>query len=110
MKLKKHIKTKLTIIAISLVFVGGVSVGQNTQTTTEKAFNYQVSLLEKEDNRIYSINNDMKVLPESYQNQEVKRIKKFIQKHNLNHRQTVILESMVNSNINDYQDTYFTTH
>ena len=110
MKLKKHIKTKLTITAIALAFVGGASVGQNTQTPTEKAFNYQVSLLENENNRIYSINNDMKILPENYQNQEVKRIKKFIQKHNLNHRQTVILESMVNSNINDYQDTWFTTH
>ena len=110
MKLKKHIKTKLTIVTIALVFVGGVSVGQNTQTATEKAFNYQVSLLENENNRIYSYNNDMKVLPESYQNQEVKRVDKFIQKHNLNHRQTVILESMVNSNINDYQDTWFTTH
>lgn len=110
MKLKKHIKTKFTIITITLAFVGGAYVGQNTQTATETAFNKQVTLLENEENRIYSINNDMKVSPESYQNQEVKRIKKFIQKHNLNHRQTFILESMVNSNINDYQDTYFTKH
>lgn len=110
MKLKKHIKTKLTITAIALVFVGGAMVGQNTQTATEKAFNSQVNLLENENNRIYSYNNDMKVSPESYQNQEVKRIKKSIQKHKFNHRQTVILESMVNSNSNDYQDTWFTTH
>ncbi len=110
MKLKKHIKTKLTIVTLSLVFVGGAMVGQNTQTPTEKAFNYQVTLLENENNRIYSIDNDMKILPENYQNQEVKRIKKFIQKHNLNHRQIVILESMVNSNSNDYQDTWYTAH
>lgn len=110
MKLKKHIQTKLTIIALSLVFVGGASVGQNIQTPTEKAFNYQVSLLEKEDNRIYSDSNDTKILPGNYQRQELVRIKKFIQKHNLNHRQTVILESMVNSNINDYADTWYTTH
>ena len=110
MKLKKHIKTKLTIVTIALAFVGGASVGQNTQTATETAFNKQVTLLENEENRIYSYNNDMKVSPESYQNQEVKRIKKFIQKHNLNHRQTVILESMVNSNTSDYLDTWYTTH
>ncbi|BBI90349.1 hypothetical protein H1N69_gp41 [Lactococcus phage phiQ1] len=110
MKLKKHIKTKFTIIALSLVFVGGAMVGQKTPTATEKAFNYQVSLLEKEDNRIYSDSNDTKILPGNYQKQELVRIKKFIQKHKLNHRQIVILESMVNSNINDYQDTWFTTH
>lgn len=110
MKLKKHIKTKLTIIALSLVFVGGVSVGQNTQTATEKAFDYQVSLLEKEDNRIYSDSNDTKILPESYQNQEIKRLNKFISKHKLNHRQIVILESMVNNNINSYLETWYTKH
>lgn len=110
MKLKKHIKRKFTISAIALVFVGGVMVGQNTQTATEKAFNSQISLLENENNRIYSYNNDMKVSPESYQNQELARINKFINKHKFNHNQIVILESMVNSNINDYQDTWFTTH
>ena len=110
MKLKKHIKTKLTITAICLAFVGGAMVGQNTQTTTEKAFNYQVTLLENENNRIFSDSNDTKILPGNYQTQEFNRIDKFIQKHNLNHRQTVILNSMVNSNINDYQDVWFTTH
>lgn len=110
MKLKKHIKRKFTISAIALVFAGGAMVGQNTQTATEKAFNAQVNLLENENNRIYSINNDMKILPSNYQNQEVKRIKKFIQKHKLNHRQTVILESMVNNNSNSYLETWCTTH
>lgn len=110
MKLKKHIKTKLTIVVLSFVFVGGVSVGQNTQTATEKAFNYQVSLLEKEDNRIYSDSNDTKILPGNYQKQELVRINKFINKHKFNHNQIVILESMVNSNINDYQDTWRTNH
>lgn len=110
MKLKKHIKTKLTITAIALVFVGGVMVGQNTKAPTEKAFNYQVTLLENENNRIYSYNNDMKVSPESYQNQEVKRLDKFISKHKLNHRQIVILESMVNDNTNDYLETWYTNH
>lgn len=110
MKLKKHIKTKLTIVTIALAFVGGASVGQNIQTPTEKAFNYQVSLLEKEDNRIYSDSNDTKILPSNYQKQELVRINKFINKHKFNYNQIVILESMVNSNINDYADTWFTTH
>ena len=110
MKLKKHIKTKLTITVIALVFVGGAMVGQNTQTPTEKAFNYQISLLEKEDKRIYSDSNDTKILPYNYQKQELVRINKFIQKHKFNHTQTVILESMVNRNIDDYGDTWFTTH
>ena len=90
MKLKKHIKTKLTITAICLAFVGGAMVGQNTQTTTEKAFNYQISLLEKEDKRIYSDSNDTKILPYNYQKQELVRINKFIQKHKFNHTQTFL--------------------
>ncbi|ARM65641.1 hypothetical protein LW4_041 [Lactococcus phage LW4] len=110
MKLKKHIKTKLTITAIAIAFVGGATVGQKTPTASEKAFNYQVTLLENENNRIYSINNDMKVSPESYQNQEVKRLDKFISKHKLNHRQIVILESMVNNNTNSYLETWYTNH
>lgn len=110
MKLKKHIKTKLTITAIALAFVGGAMVGQNTQTASEKAFDYQVTLLENENNRIYSYNNDMKVSPESYQNQEVKKVESFIQKHKLTHRQIVILESMVNNNTNSYLETWYTNH
>ena len=110
MKLKKHIKSKIAIVTIALVFVGGASVGQNTPTPQEKAFNNQVTLLENESDRIFSDSNDTKILPGNYQKQEYAKIDKFIQKHNLNHRQTVILNSMVNSNINDYQDTWFTTH
>lgn len=110
MKLKKHIKTKFTITVIALVFVSGAMVGQNTQTATEKAFNSQVNLLENENNRIYSYNNDMKVSPESYQNQEVKKVESFINKHKLNHRQIVILESMVNNNTNSYLETWYTNH
>lgn len=110
MKLKKQIKTKLTIVTIALAFVGGGIVGQATPTPTEKAFNKQVTLLENENSRIFSDSNDTRILPGNYQTQEFNRIDKFIQKHNLNHRQTVILNSMVNSNINDYQDTWFTTH
>lgn len=110
MKLKKHIKRKFTISTICLVFVGGAMVGQNTQTTTEKAFNYQLSLLENENNRIYSYNNDMKISPANYQKQELVRINKFINKHKFNHNQIVILNSMVNNNINDYLETWYTNH
>lgn len=110
MKLKKHIKTKLTITAIAIAFVGGATVGQNTQTASKKAFDYQVTRLENEHNRIYSYNNDMKVSPESYQNQEVKKVESFINKHKLNHRQIVILESMVNNNTNSYLETWYTNH
>ena len=110
MKLKKHIQTKIAIVTISLAFLGGGIVGQSTQTAQEKVFDNQVTLLENENNRIFSDSNDTKILPGNYQTQEFNRIDKFIQKHNLNHRQTVILNSMVNSNINDYQDVWFTTH
>ena len=110
MKLKKHIQTKIAIVTISLAFLGGGIVGQSTPTAQEKVFNNQVTLLENENNRIFSDSNDTKILPGNYQTQEFNRIDKFIQKHNLNHRQTVILNSMVNSNINDYQDVWYTTH
>lgn len=110
MKLKKHIKRKFTISAICLVFVGGAMVGQKTPTATEKAFNSQVNLLENENNRIYSINNDMKISPESYQNQEFKRLDKFIQKHKFNHNQIVILKSMVTNNSSSYLETWYTNH
>lgn len=110
MKLKKHIKRKFTIATIALVFAGGAMVGQKTPTATEKVFNAQVNLLENENNRIYSYNNDMKVSPENYQNQEIKRLNKFINKHKFNHNQIVILESMVNNNSNSYLETWYTNH
>lgn len=110
MKLKKHIQTKIAIVTISLAFLGGGIVGQSTQTAQEKVFNKQVTLLENENNRIFSNDNDTKILPSNYQTQEFDRIEEFIQKHNLNHRQTFILKSMVNSNTNDYLDIWNTTH
>lgn len=110
MKIKTHIKTKFTILSIGLAFLGGGALGQTLPTPTDTAFNKQVTLLENENTRIFSDSNDTKILPGNYQTQEFTKIDKFIQKHNLNHRQAVILNSMVNSNINDYQDTYFMTH
>lgn len=110
MKLKKHVQTKIAIITISLAFLGGATVGQNTQTVQEKAFNKQVTLLENENKRIFSNTNDVKILPSNYQTQEFDRVDDFIQKHNLSHRQTFILKSIVNSNTNDYLDVWNISH
>ena len=110
MKLKKHVQTKIAIVTISLVFLGGGIVGQATPTAQEKVFNNQVTLLENESNRIFSNYNDTKILPSNYQTQEFDRIEHFIQKHNLNHRQAFMLQSIVNSNTNDYLDVWNTTH
>ena len=110
MKIKKHIKVKgFALVTISAFVIGGM-VGQATPTPQETAFNKQVTRLENENNRIFSDYNDTKVLPGDYQKQEFNAIDKVIQKENFSHRQTVILNSMVNSNINDYQDTWYMTH
>lgn len=110
MKLKKHIKTKLSILSVGIAFLAGGVVGQTIPTPTENDFNKQVTQLENENTRIFSKDNDSKILPDNYQTQEFNKVDEFIQKHNLNHRQAVILNSMVNSNINDYQDIYFMNH
>lgn len=111
MKIKKHVKRKITVTAIMVVSLGvGFSVGNHTTSNHEKQYNKQVSQLIEKNDKIWSKENAYKITPQDYQDLALKDFSKIEKSHVFKGQELKTLKLLTYNNCSDYQDAFLTNH
>ena len=105
-------KTKKILLTLA-IFGAGVSLGLTVpkgQTAQEKDFQTEITSLKHESKRIESLKH-YKELPETYQEEQLKKLDKFVNDHkNLTKNERYTIEGLTYENSDAYQDFWFTEH
>lgn len=111
MKIKKHVKRKMALSAVTVVsLMVGFEVGNHTTNNHENQYNKQVSRLIENNNKIWSKENAYRITPQDYQDLALKDFSKIEKSHDFQGQELKTLKLLTYNNCSDYQDAFWTNN